>query len=74
MFLVDFIDALFDLGLIWLAMGPSCPKCGGQVMRVRKRSVDGRRWHCRDCCYEWSASRQRVIDGNSGQKDSRLTK
>ena len=71
MFLVELIDTLFDLGLIWLAMSPSCPKCGGQVMGTRKRSVDGRRWHCRNCCYEWSASRQDVINGNRNQKDSR---
>ena len=71
MFLVDLIDLLFDAGLMWLAMSPSCPKCGGQVMRARKRPAGVRRWHCKGCCYEWSASKQNVLNANRGQKDSR---
>ncbi len=35
MFLVELIDALFDLGLICLAMSPSCPKGDGSQETVR---------------------------------------
>ena len=66
MFLVELIGDLIDVGLMWLVLSPDprCPKCGGEAMRARKRGEGIRRWHCRDCCNEWSATNKRVVDGN----------
>ena len=67
MFLVDLIlDLSYDLGVMWLAASPPCPKCGGEAMRAKKQADRAPRWHCRDCSYEWSASIRDVIDGKDG--------
>lgn len=60
------VDLIFNLlllfGVPWL-VAPTCPKCGGRGIRPRKQADGRHRWHCRECCNEWAASRLDVING-----------
>gem|GEM_PF-6244803 len=65
------LHLLYDVGVFWVAAGPNCAKCGGEGIRPRKQSDGNHRWHCRECCHEWTSSRLDVITGKDNASKDR---